>query len=117
MRIKKEVLERILELCRQAYPNEIGGILLGKDVVRDFILLPGEYYRDSIYMQLHNLPIYPDAVGTFHSHPRGLPVPSQADLGLFAKTGREHLVIGWPYTEENVRAYDSRGRRLPLQVV
>ena len=116
MRIKKEVLENILELCRQAYPREIGGILLGVKEVRDFVLLPGEYYGDSIYMQLYNIPIYADAVGTFHSHP-GPPVPSPADLNFFPKMGKQHLIIGWPYSKENVRAYDAEGHPISLEIV
>ncbi len=116
MRIKKEVLEKILALCKEAYPNEVAGILLGTDTVNDFVIMPGEYFEASVYVKTYNIPIYPNAAGTFHSHP-GPPVPSRADLDFFSKTGREHLIIGWPYNLENIRSYDSMGRRAPLQII
>ena len=116
MRIKREVLERILELCRQAHPREVAGILLGKEEVTDFVLMPGEYFESSVYVRTYNIPIYPDALGTFHSHP-GPPVPSQADLRVFSMTGREHLIIGWPYARNTVRAYNPSGNELPVEVV
>ena len=50
MRIKREVMKGILELCRNAHPYEVGGLLLGKRTVSDYVLIPGRFYSYSIYI-------------------------------------------------------------------
>jgi proteasome lid subunit RPN8/RPN11 len=52
-----------------------------------------------------------------HSHPSPYPVPSGADLGLFGRFGRVHLIVASPYDERSWRAYDHRGNEIHLEVV
>lgn len=117
IQIKKQLLEAILELCRNAHPREVGGLLLGKRTVGDYVLLPGKFYNFSIYIWMDRIPIYPDLAGTFHSHPSPSNRPSQADLNLFGEIGTKHLVIAYPYDLNSIRAYDSLGKDIKVKLV
>jgi proteasome lid subunit RPN8/RPN11 len=110
MIIKKALLKNILALCAEAHPREVGGIMLGKPVVDDYLIIPGKFNYSSVYIHMDRIPIYPNLMGTFHSHPSPHAVPSGADLDLFRRIGQEHLIIAHPYNEESVRAYDSFGK-------
>lgn len=114
MIIKKALLKNILILCAEAHPREVGGILLGKPVVDDFLIVPGSFNYSSIYIHMDQIPIYTNLVGTFHSHPSPHNVPSRADLDLFGRIGKEHLIIGYPYNEKSIRAYTSLGKETTL---
>lgn len=115
MRIKKEVLKNILNLSA-ATPHEIGGLLLGNPV-DDFVIVPGKFTANSVYIYMDRLPIYPNLMGTFHSHPGSVPLPSRADLDLFGKIGKEHLIVAPPFNLNSVGAYSSKGKKSELKVV
>lgn len=117
VRITRDVLGRILELCKSAYPYEVNGLLLGRKIVDDFVLMPSEYGHTHVMTRMHDLPIYPTSSGTFHSHPSPNNMPSRADLNFFSKFGRNHLIIGYPYSAADVAAYDSTGKRSDMEVV
>ncbi len=116
MRIKKEVLKRILELSKQAYPNEVAGILLN-DPVDDFVLMPGKFSRNSVQVFLNAVPLYPNLYGSFHSHPLPSGIPSKADLEFFSKFGKEHLIIHYPYEFNCVSCYTSLGKSSFIELV
>lgn len=117
MKIKKSVLENILGLCKEAYPMEIGGLLLGKPIVDDFVLVPGQFSMHSIYVRLYDIPIYTNIAGTFHSHPAPQPRPSGADLGFFRRIPGLHIIIAKPYDLNSVYVYDSKGKTQELEVI
>jgi proteasome lid subunit RPN8/RPN11 len=52
-------------------------------------------------------------VGTAHSHPSGSSQPSLEDLNHFY--GLISIIICHPYNEEDIHAYDSQGREVPLE--
>lgn len=117
--IEREALEFIFEASRSSHPREFAGILRAKDgVIKEILLLPGTVSSgESALLRLHMLPIDPSACGSVHSHPSPYPVPSGADLGLFAKFGRVHLIVASPYDERSWRAYDHRGNEINLEVI
>ena len=117
MKIKKPVIDTILGLCQEAYPREIGGILLGKRIVDDFVLVPGQFSMHSIYIRLYDIPIYTNAAGTFHSHPAPQPKPSGADLDFFRRVPGKHLIVTVPYDLNSVHVYDSKGKAQKIEVV
>ena len=117
MQIKREVLEGIMELCRNAHPKEVGGLLLGKKMVDDYVIVPGKFYDFSIYIRMDQIPIYTELVGTFHSHPTPNPAPSKADLDFFGKLGKEHLILAYPYDLNSLQAYDTFGKKTTVKVV
>jgi len=117
MQIKKELLEAILDLCQNAHPREIGGLLIGKTIVDDYVIVPGKFYNFSIYIRMDQLPIYPNLYGTFHSHPTPNNRPSSADLEFFGKLGKEHIIFAYPYTLNSFQAYDTFGKKAQVKLV
>ncbi len=116
MKIKTALLGEIFELCKQAFPREVGGLLLNNPV-DDFVLLPGKFNRTSINVFTNSVPLYPNLQGTFHSHPSASNNPSGADLDFFRRFGKWHLIIAYPYDLNSVAVYNARGERLKLEVV
>jgi proteasome lid subunit RPN8/RPN11 len=63
------------------------------------------------------LPIDFSVVGTVHSHPSSFPLPSEADLHLFEKYGKIHIIVAKPYRESSWKAYDYTGQEVDMTVV
>ncbi len=119
--IERECLELIKESARSSHPNEFAGLLsVGDDkaIISEIVLLPGTISgsRHAMY-QLTMAPVDYSIVGTVHSHPSPHPIPSEADIHLFQKYGRVHLIIAMPYDDASWRAYDFKGERIELEVV
>ncbi|MBU0497652.1 MAG: Mov34/MPN/PAD-1 family protein [Candidatus Thermoplasmatota archaeon] len=115
-------LSLIFECAKSSYPNEFGGFLrvdvANKYRIIELELLPGTISGDSsAIFHLHMLPIDFSVVGTVHSHPRGPPLPSGADLDLFDKFGRVHIISAAPYSESTWKAYDFRGNEIHISVL
>jgi len=110
MKLSKELFKTLRELTISAVPNEVGGVILGKEVGKDFVLFPAEFSRHYVKMNLFNIPIYTDILGTFHSHPNGIVRPSAADLKMFRKMGNFHLIFG----PNNFKCYDNSGKEVEL---
>jgi len=117
--IRRELLEYLLQLARNAYPNEFAGFLREKDGVFEEVLIAPNPHAGpgSVFFDTWMLPYDESIKGTVHSHPSPNPWPSEADLEFFSKFGGVHLIIAWPFTEDTVRAYSSDGKRLRLKVV
>jgi len=121
-KIKRKCLDLILECARSSYPNEFGGLLRvdsdSKEVIAELVVLPGTISGDShAIFQLHMLPIDFTIVGTVHSHPSYSFYPSDADLHLFQKHGKVHIIVANPFTESSWRAYDYRGNELEMDII
>lgn len=117
--IDREALKLILGASRSSHPREFVGVLRAEGgVIQEVLLLPGTLSsKKSAVLKLHMLPIDPTACGTVHSHPTPSASPSQADLMLFAKFGRVHIIAAPPYDENSWRAYDHRGKKIKLKIV
>lgn len=113
MKISKKLLNNLIELSKNAFPNEVGGILLGKPIANDFVLFPGEFSRHYVKMNLFNIPIYGNTVGSFHSHPNNVLNPSTADLKLFGKVGSFHIIFGM----DCFKCYDYSGKELDIEII
>jgi len=119
VRIRRELLDYLLQLARNAYPNEFAGFLRTRDGIFEEVLIAPKPYSGpgSVFFDTWMLPYDESIKGTVHSHPSPAPWPSEGDLEFFSKFGGVHLIIAWPFTEESVRAYSSDGRELPIEVV
>jgi proteasome lid subunit RPN8/RPN11 len=120
--IKKQCLELILECAKSNYPNEFGGLLRVDDEVKDTItevvILPGTISGDShAIFQIHMRPIDFSIVGTVHSHPSHFARPSDADLQLFRKHGKIHIIAANPFNNSSWKAYNYRGDELEMKVI
>ena len=121
-KIKKDCLDVILECAKSEYPNEFGGLLrvdtASKNTVIEVVLLPGTISGGSqAIFQLHMLPIDFSIVGTVHSHPSGIPRPSRADLELFDKYGRIHIIVASPFDEYSWKTYNYLGKEIDVVIV
>lgn len=117
--IRKSTLRMILEASKDMEPREFGAILRAEGrTITELMLLPGTVSgeRHAIF-QLHMLPIDFSVVGTVHSHPSGVPFPSEEDLHLFSKFGYVHIIVGAPYDGNSWRAWSLRGDSYPLRVI
>jgi len=119
VRIRRELLEYLLELAREFYPNEFAGFLRERDgVFEEVLIAPNPHFgSSSAFFDTWMLPYDESIKGTVHSHPGPSPWPSQADLNFFSKFGGVHMIIAYPFTEDSVRAYRNDGSRLGIEVV
>ncbi len=117
--ITRKILRMILEASRDMYPREFGAILRAEEgTIVELVLVPGTVSgkRHAIF-QLHTLPADFSIVGTVHSHPSGVPEPSDEDRALFNKFGGVHIITGYPYSETTWAAWTNKGARIDLRVV
>ena len=121
-KITKNCLDTILECGKSEFPNEFGGLLRvdmeSKDTIIEIVLLPGTISGGSqAIFKLHMLPIDFSIIGTAHSHPSGVPIPTRADLTLFDKYGKIHIIVASPFDEYSWKSYDYSGNQIKLEVV
>ena len=121
-KIKRSTLEFILESAKSTYPNEFGGLLRidsdNKDTIFEIVILPGTISGDShAIFKLHMLPIDFSIVGTVHSHPSVSFHPSDADLSLFSRFGKVHIVVAYPFTNTSWKSYNHNGKEIIMEVV
>jgi proteasome lid subunit RPN8/RPN11 len=121
-RIKSECLRLILECAKSNYPREFGGLLRrdekSREIISEIVLLPGTVSGDShAIFRLHMLPIDFTIVGTVHSHPSLSANPSNADIDLFRKYGKIHIIAARPYDESSWKAYDYIGNEVEVEIV
>jgi proteasome lid subunit RPN8/RPN11 len=120
--IDHEVVDEMLQIAQEAYPNEFVALLEGK--VREGVLhitglifLPGETSNQGAVMKVFMMPLVDDAVGSVHSHPGYNANPSNADLHFFSKNGVFHLIVSQPYDKSSISAYNSFGERTEFIIV
>ena len=120
--INEELLQAIFEGARRLYPKETILLLRGRKkkdqiAVSDLIVPPlANYGRGFANIPVYMLPMDFSIVGTVHSHPSGIIMPSHADLNhLF---GIVLMIVGFPFASaENVAVYNRSGERLTLSAV
>lgn len=118
VRISRAVVQKIIKYAKDSYPNEFGAALVGSDMLEKLELLySSSVNRNSVLFSKY------DSAGTritvdgfVHSHPSGAAIPSKADLYSFSLFVN-NLIIGYPFTEESIAAYDRVGNRLELEIV
>ena len=119
--IKRGTLEAVVLAAKNTFPNEFLALLSskrkGSKVVDEFVLLPSTYGRTYSSIRLDLLPYDSKVLGSVHSHPGPSASPSRGDLRAFKMLGEIHLIIAKPFNFGSVRAFDSAGKEVELEVV
>ena len=119
--LTKDARDGILSFCKMNHPNEGILILRGKskrgDVYIDELVVPpfSETGADFAGFPHNPLPLDLSYVGIVHSHPSGPAKPSLTDLDNFF--GLVSIIVKSPYEDDDIFAWDSDGRELPLTIV
>ncbi|MEM2056217.1 MAG: Mov34/MPN/PAD-1 family protein [Thermoplasmatales archaeon] len=119
MKIRRGVIQLIMESSKDSLPNEFAALLKAKkDVIYEIALLPGTISGDrSAIMQIWMRPIDLSYVGTVHSHPSGVIYPSDEDRMLYSKFGSVHIIVGYPFNEYTWRAFNNEGLEIKVEMV
>ncbi|MCD6140131.1 MAG: Mov34/MPN/PAD-1 family protein [Thermococcus sp.] len=119
IKIRGELLEYLLQLAKDFYPNEFGGFLREKNgIFEEVLIIPKGYFgKESIYFDTWLLPHDENIKGTVHSHPEPSPRPSQADKKFFSKFGGVHLIIAYPFEAWSIKAYNSDGLEVKIEII
>ncbi len=118
-KIRRNTLKLIMESSKSSYPNEFGAFLRAKhNIIYEIILLPGTISGGrSVLYNLLMKPIDFTIVGSVHSHPSGYPIPSQADIDMFSKTGDIHIIVAYPFSMESWKAYNRDAEEIELKII
>jgi len=121
VRIRRAALESALEAANNTYPDEFIGIFRGKKEedgasLTELIIAPFSTYGDgfSSYSDYH-IPANVGALASSHSHPHPPALPSKGDLQFFSRSLPFHIISCPPFDGAN--AFDSRGKKIALEVV
>lgn len=117
--IRKDLLTLLLRMGRENHPNEFVALIRERDGIMDEVnLLPGTVAgEDSAALMYDMMPLDTHVAGSVHSHPNGVLLPSDADVSFFPRTGRYHLIIGYPYRRENWCCFTASGMPCELEVI
>ena len=117
--IDRSAVEEIVRRARDAFPNEFGAMLRGiPHITHIEPVLEGAGGRASFMFSLFDR-LSQRAVqgeGVVHSHPSGSARPSKADLSMFSRFPGINLIIGYPFSEDSIAAYDRLGNRVKLNI-
>ena len=119
--LTKDARDGILSFCKMNHPNEGILILRGKskrgDVFIDELVIPpfSETGADFAGFPHNPFPLDLSYVGIVHSHPTGSAEPSLTDLDNFF--GLVSIIVKSPYEDDDIFAWDSDGRELPLIII
>ncbi len=122
VKINWSVIESILSYAKSFHPRE--GILLlrGKvkknEIILEEVVIPPLAVHGLSFSNfpLHMLPIDFSIVGTAHSHPSGILLPSIGDLNNFY--GRIMVITAYPYaSERQIAIFDGDGKSVEYEMV
>jgi proteasome lid subunit RPN8/RPN11 len=119
--LKSDVVNSISTFCKMKHPNEGILILKGKSkdghILIDGLVIPPFSHEGPTFAGFPHsfLPFDMSYVGIIHSHPSGSAEPSLTDLHNFF--GLISLIVKFPYGDEDIFAWDSKGDSVNLEIV
>jgi proteasome lid subunit RPN8/RPN11 len=117
--IRLRTLKMVMEASRDSYPMEFGAFLKAeKEIIYEIVILPGTIQGDHhTIFQLYNKPIDFSIVGSIHSHPSGVALPSDADVNMFSNTGSIHIIVANPYRISDYQAFNRKAEKIDLKIL
>ncbi len=119
--IKKDVFDSISSFCKIKHPNEGILILKGKSkdgaILIDGLVIPPFSHSGPTFAGFPHsfLPFDMSYIGIVHSHPSGTAEPSLTDLHNFF--GLVSLIVQYPYDDDDIFAWDSKGNSIKLEII
>jgi proteasome lid subunit RPN8/RPN11 len=116
--ITRTALDFIRHAAAHTDPEEFIALLRKnrKGEIHEILVIPqSDYGRGFSSINTWSYSYTINHCGTVHSHPNGNNLPSRADLRFFRTMGEAHLIIGYPYRDQDVRAFDQEGREIGLK--
>jgi proteasome lid subunit RPN8/RPN11 len=117
--IRQDILLLLFQIAKENHPNEFVALLRERDGFIDEVnLLPGTTAgEDSARILFDMMPLDTHLAGSAHSHPSGAIRPSSADVNFFPRTGKYHLIIGFPYGKNDWKCFTADGEPYEMQVI
>lgn len=117
-KIKKKVLETIMYLSENSYPNEFGAMLVSENnLINDIYIIPATTEnKHSVLIRSDLVPMSMNIIGTVHSHPSGFGKPSFADLNFFSRKF-VNIITYPPFKLNNFKVYNKKGEEIYIEVV
>ncbi len=117
--IRQALLSLLLELGRDSHPNEFVALLREQDgIIEELNMLPGTITgENSASLFFDMMPLDTHLAGSAHSHPNGVLRPSNADIKFFPRSGRFHIIIGYPYHESDWKCFSAGGVPQTIEVI
>ncbi len=119
--ISRKLLDAIFENARAMYPRETVLLLRGKVKkerieIRDIVIPPlATHGKAFTTFPAHMLPLDFSLIGSVHSHPSGIAMPSVEDLNR--SFGRIILIVAYPFVgKESVAVFDHSGEKITLKL-
>lgn len=118
MKIRRELIQALIEIAKENHPHEFFALLTGrKGIIEEFVYIPFQQGEDYASFNTSLIPIGMRIYGTIHSHPSSVSRPSPQDLATFSSYGKVHIIIHYPYCESCWKAYDSAGNEVDVEVI
>lgn len=101
------------QASKHTFPNEFVGLLREKHgTITEILIIPGtQGGRGFGILKQHMIPMISDSIGSVHSHPSKNNRPSKQDLIFFQRNGKVHIIISYPYEDEDIAVYDNNGKK------
>lgn len=113
-------VQEIISYCQMNVPNEVCGLLIGKDTKVDYLIFitnqyhsPTRFFMEPIellnafnWMDEKNL----ELLGIFHSHPNGPDHPSKTDVIEFNYPGVSSVIIAKKFGRWVINAFDIKNQ-------
>jgi proteasome lid subunit RPN8/RPN11 len=118
--LERSAADEIIRRAKDAYLNEFGAMLRGIGRITHIEpVMEGAEGRTSFMFSMFNRfsQRMVDGEGVVHSHPSGAAYPSGADLAMFSQFPGINIIIGYPYSDDSMAAYDRLGNRVMLRIV
>ena len=117
--IRLRTLKMIMEASKDSYPREFGAFLKAEhEIIYEILMLPGTVQGDHhTLFNLYHKGIDFSVVGSVHSHPSGVALPSDADVSMFSNTGQIHIIVASPYRISDFQAFNRKSEKIDLKVL
>ena len=116
-KIKKTLLEDLLESSKRYYPDEFMCFLSGdkkNKLIEEVVFLPNTSGKTFASISESTIPLDDTIIGSVHSHPTGRATPSTADKHFFLRYNL-NLIIS--LSENKVGFFDNNGKSIAVEIV